>query len=33
MNDTFWIGVHPGLSAEMLDHMVDTIETFFGLNF
>lgn len=27
---TFWIGVFPGLSAEMLDYMIDTITTFAG---
>jgi len=25
MNDTFWIGVWPGLSLKMLDYMVDTL--------
>lgn len=33
MNDTLWLGVYPGLSDEMLEHMVTTVETFFGLNF
>jgi CDP-6-deoxy-D-xylo-4-hexulose-3-dehydrase len=33
MTDTFWLGVHPGLDDGMLDHMVATLETFFGLNF
>jgi CDP-4-dehydro-6-deoxyglucose reductase, E1 len=33
MNDTFWIGVYPGLSEEMLSFVVEKIETFFGLNF
>ncbi len=33
MNDTFWLGVHPGLTEAMQDHMVGTLETFFGLNF
>lgn len=32
MNQTFWIGVYPGLSTEMLDYVVDRIETFFGVN-
>lgn len=27
MNDTFWIGVYPGLSHEMLDYSVETIRT------
>ena len=25
MNDTFWIGVWPGLSLEMLDYVINTI--------
>ena len=33
MNDTFWLGVYPGLSQPMLDHVANTIETFFGLKF
>jgi CDP-4-dehydro-6-deoxyglucose reductase, E1 len=33
MNDTFWIGVFPGLTREMLDFAVDKLETFFGVNF
>jgi CDP-6-deoxy-D-xylo-4-hexulose-3-dehydrase len=33
MNDTFWIGVYPGLSRDMLDYAVESIETFFGLRF
>ena len=32
MNQTFWIGVYPGLTTEMLDYVVDTIETYFGVN-
>ena len=32
MNDTFWIGVYPGLTDVMLDYVVDQIETFFGVN-
>jgi CDP-6-deoxy-D-xylo-4-hexulose-3-dehydrase len=27
-NSTFWIGVFPGLTDEMLDYMVDTIQAF-----
>jgi CDP-6-deoxy-D-xylo-4-hexulose-3-dehydrase len=27
MNDTFWIGVWPGLSIEMLDYMIDSIKS------
>ena len=33
MNDTFWIGVHPGLSLEMLDFAAAKIEDYFGVNF
>jgi len=32
MNQTFWIGVYPGLTSEMLDYVVDRMETFFGVN-
>jgi len=32
MNDTFWVGVYPGLTREMLDHVVDSLETFFGVS-
>jgi CDP-6-deoxy-D-xylo-4-hexulose-3-dehydrase len=33
MHDTFWIGVYPGLTREMLDFAVDKLESFFGVNF
>jgi CDP-4-dehydro-6-deoxyglucose reductase, E1 len=33
MNNTFWIGVYPGLSTEMLDFVVEKIEAFLGVNF
>jgi CDP-6-deoxy-D-xylo-4-hexulose-3-dehydrase len=33
MNDTFWIGVYPGLSTEMLEFMCGRLETFFGVRF
>ncbi|AZN37855.1 lipopolysaccharide biosynthesis protein RfbH [Iodobacter ciconiae] len=33
MHNTFWIGVYPGLSTEMLDFVVEKIETFLGVNF
>ncbi|NYE24219.1 lipopolysaccharide biosynthesis protein RfbH [Pigmentiphaga litoralis] len=33
MNQTFWIGLYPGLSREMLDYTVEKIETFLGVNF
>jgi CDP-6-deoxy-D-xylo-4-hexulose-3-dehydrase len=28
MDGTFWIGVYPALTKEMLDYMVDTIHEF-----
>jgi len=33
MHDTFWIGVYPGLSREMLDFTATKLEQFFGVNF
>jgi CDP-6-deoxy-D-xylo-4-hexulose-3-dehydrase len=33
MNDTFWIGVQPALTEEMLDYSAAKIENFLGLNF
>ena len=30
MNDTFWIGVWPGLSLEMLDYMIEEIHKILG---
>ena len=33
MNDSFWIGVYPGLTEEMLDFTIEKIEQFFGVNF
>lgn len=32
MNNTFWIGVYPGLNERMLDYVCERIETFFGVN-
>ncbi len=32
MNNTFWIGVYPGLSEEMLSFVVEKIEAIFGVN-
>ncbi len=29
MNDSLWIGVFPGLSDEMIDYMIDTIQSYF----
>ena len=33
MNDTFWLGVYPGLTQEMLDFMASRLEQFFGIGF
>lgn len=33
MNDSFWIGVYPGLTEEILDFVGTKIEYFFGLGF
>jgi len=33
MHDTFWIGVYPGLTEEMLDFVAGKIEAYFGINF
>lgn len=33
MNQTFWLGVFPGLSREQLDYTVHKLEAFFGANF
>ncbi len=33
MNDTFWIGVYPGLTEDMLNFVIAKIEAFFGVNF
>ncbi|MBK6909269.1 MAG: lipopolysaccharide biosynthesis protein RfbH [Rhodocyclaceae bacterium] len=33
MNDTFWIGVYPGLSEAMLDYAASKIEAFLGVGF
>ncbi|SCK37713.1 CDP-6-deoxy-D-xylo-4-hexulose-3-dehydrase [Variovorax sp. HW608] len=33
MNDTFWVGVYPGLTEPMLDHTIESIETYLGLRF
>lgn len=32
MNDTFWVGVYPGLDEKMLDYVVRKMESFFGVN-
>jgi len=33
MHNTFWIGVYPGLTQEMLDYVVEQLELYFGVNF
>jgi CDP-6-deoxy-D-xylo-4-hexulose-3-dehydrase len=33
MNNTFWIGVQPALTKEMLEYTASQIETFLGVNF
>jgi len=33
MNNTFWIGVQPALTREMLEYAAQKIETFLGVNF
>ena len=33
MNDAFWLGVYPGLTAEHLNHIATRIEEFLGLTF
>ncbi|MGF6563787.1 lipopolysaccharide biosynthesis protein RfbH [Kosakonia cowanii] len=33
MNQTFWIGIYPGLTKDHLDYVISKFEEFFGLNF
>jgi CDP-6-deoxy-D-xylo-4-hexulose-3-dehydrase len=33
MNNSFWIGVYPGITKEMLDFVITKIEEFFGVGF
>jgi CDP-6-deoxy-D-xylo-4-hexulose-3-dehydrase len=33
MNDTFWIGVQPSLTEEMLEFVASKIEAYLGLGF
>ena len=30
MRNTFWVGVYPGLTAEMLDYMIEKVRQFVG---
>jgi CDP-4-dehydro-6-deoxyglucose reductase, E1 len=30
MNDTFWVGVYPGLTQEMLDFVIEKLESYFS---
>ncbi len=32
MNQTFWIGIYPGIRKEMLDYVAGRFERYFGLN-
>ena len=31
MNDTFWIGVWPGLTLDMLDYVISAVHEMFGV--
>lgn len=33
MNDSFWVGIYPGLDEQQLEYIASTIETFLGVNF
>lgn len=33
MNNTFWLGVHPSISKEMMDYVIEKLENFVGVNF
>ncbi|BCM25291.1 lipopolysaccharide biosynthesis protein RfbH [Methyloradius palustris] len=33
MNNSFWVGVYPGLTIEMLDFTIAKIESYLGVNF
>jgi len=33
MNQTFWLGVYPGLDEEHLEYIGEKLEEFFGINF
>jgi CDP-6-deoxy-D-xylo-4-hexulose-3-dehydrase len=33
MNQTFWLGLYPGIRSEQIDYVGERLEEFFGLNF
>jgi CDP-6-deoxy-D-xylo-4-hexulose-3-dehydrase len=33
MNNTFWVGIYPGLGQAQLDYVAEKLESFFGVNF
>jgi CDP-6-deoxy-D-xylo-4-hexulose-3-dehydrase len=33
MNDTFWLGVYPGLTQDHLEHAARSLEAFLGIGF
>ena len=33
MNQTFWLGIFPGLDEEHLNYIANKLEEFFGVNF
>ena len=33
MNNTFWVGVFPGLTYDHMEYIATKIEEFFGVNF
>ena len=33
MNDTFWVGIYPGIGEQELNYIAETLEEFFGINF
>jgi len=32
MNDSFWVGVWPGLATEMLDYIIETLHKILKVN-
>ena len=33
MNQTFWVGIYPGLDKDHLNYIAEKIEEFFGIGF